>query len=189
MADTTNCITTGVQMKKKTTVNAVLRTALFTITLGVAAPAVFAHGDATHGKPKTAAPIATEEHAFGKQGDPKKITRTIAIDMNDMMRFNPTEITVRQGETIKFVVANKGKLMHEMVIGTMAELKEHGELMKKHPGMEHDEPYMSHVSPGNKAELVWQFTKEGEFHYACLVPGHFEAGMIGKIKVVKSDKG
>jgi uncharacterized cupredoxin-like copper-binding protein len=176
-------------MKKQTKIKAILRTALVTITLGATAPAVLAHTSAPHDKPKAAAPISTEEHAFGKQGDPKKVTRTIAIDMNDMMGFNPPEITVKQGETIRFVVANKGKLMHEMVIGTMEELKEHGELMKKHPGMEHDEPYMSHVSPGKKEELVWQFTKEGEFHYACLVPGHFEAGMIGKIKVVKADKG
>jgi len=86
---------------------------------------------------------------------------------------------------VRFVVANKGKLMHEMVIGTMDELKKHGELMKKHPTMEHDEPYMSHVAPGKKEDLVWQFTKAGEFYYACLIPGHFEAGMIGKIKVVK----
>jgi uncharacterized cupredoxin-like copper-binding protein len=66
----------------------------------------------------------------------------------------------------------------------MEELKAHGELMKKHPGMEHDEPYMAHVSSGKKEEMVWHFTKAGEFHYACLVPGHFEAGMIGKITVV-----
>ncbi|MDB5794043.1 MAG: plastocyanin [Noviherbaspirillum sp.] len=176
-------------MKKQTRSITVLRTALFALTLGAAAPAVFAHGDETHSTPKAAAPISTDEHAFGRQGDPKKVTRTIAIDMNDMMRFNPADITVKQGETIRFVVANKGKLMHEMVIGTMDELKKHGELMKQHPGMEHDEPFMSHVSPGKKGELVWQFTKEGEFNYACLVPGHFEAGMIGKINVVKAAEG
>lgn len=176
-------------MKKQVTIQAVLRTALFTLTLGSMASTVFAHGDAPHGKPKAAAPISTEEHAFGKQGDPKKPTRTLAFEMNDMMRFNPPEITVKQGETIKFVVANKGKLMHEMVIGTMEDLKAHSELMKKYPGMEHDEPYMAHVRPGKKEEIVWQFTKEGEFYYACLIAGHFEAGMIGKIRVVKADKG
>ena len=106
--------------------------------------------------------------------------------MADTMRFGPSDITVKEGETVKFVVANKGQMMHEMVIGTMDELKAHGELMKKHPGMEHDEPYMAHVSPGKKEEMVWQFTKAGEFYYACLVPGHFEAGMIGKIKVTKA---
>jgi uncharacterized cupredoxin-like copper-binding protein len=171
-------------MKKQATSKAVLRNALFALTLAAATPAVLAHGAVTHDKPKAAAPISMEEHAFGKQGDPKKVTRTIVIDMTDMMRFTPPEITVKQGETIKFVVANKGKLMHEMVIGTMEDLKAHGDLMKKHPGMEHDEPYMAHVRPGKKEEMVWHFTKTGEFHYACLVPGHVEAGMIGKVTVV-----
>jgi uncharacterized cupredoxin-like copper-binding protein len=73
--------------------------------------------------------------------------------------------------------------MHEMVLGTLAELREHGELMKKFPDMEHDEPYMAHVKPGNTEDIVWQFTRPGEFYYACLIPGHFEAGMIGKIAV------
>ena len=73
--------------------------------------------------------------------------------------------------------------MHEIVLGTMKELKEHAELMKKHPGMEHDEPHTAHVAPGKTERLLWQFTKAGEFFYACLIPGHFEAGMIGRIAV------
>ncbi|WP_334187089.1 cupredoxin domain-containing protein [Noviherbaspirillum sp.] len=157
--------------------------AAMALSLGLAAPLASAHSGNTHSKDKTATTISAEEKAFGKQGDPKKVTRTITVDMNDTMRFGPSDITVKQGETIRFVVKNSGKMMHEMVLGTMAELKEHGELMKKNPGMEHDEPYMTHVSPGKKEEMVWQFTKPGEFHYACLVAGHFEAGMIGKIKV------
>jgi uncharacterized cupredoxin-like copper-binding protein len=80
-------------------------------------------------------------------------------------------------------VTNAGKVMHEMVLGTMQDLKAHAELMEKHPGMEHDEPYMAHVPPGRTAEILWQFAKAGEFHYGCLVPGHLEAGMIGKITV------
>ena len=153
------------------------------LTLGLTASAALAHGDEGHKASKASAPISAEEHAFGKQGHPKKAARTIAIDMSDMMRFDPADITVKEGETVRFVVTNKGKMMHEMVIGTMDELKAHGELMKKHPGMEHDEPYMAHVSPGKKEEMVWQFTKAGEFYYACLLPGHFEAGMIGKVVV------
>lgn len=170
---------------KQPKVTKIMRIALFMLTLGAASPAVLAHSEDTHAKPKVAAPISTDEHVFGRQGDPKKVTRTVTIDMTDMMRFGPSDITVKEGETIKFVVANKGKIMHEMVLGTMDELKKHGEMMKAHPGMEHDEPYMSHVSPGKKENMVWQFTKPGEFYYACLIPGHFEAGMVGKIKVVK----
>lgn len=167
-------------MKNPTIILAALRAVLLPLAMGMAAPTVLAHGDAAHGPS-----ISSEEHAFGKQGDPKKATRIIAIDMNDMMRFVPADITVKQGETIRFVVANKGKLMHEMVLGTMEALKQHGEMMRKHPGMEHDEPFMAHVAPGRKEDMVWHFTQAGEFHYACLVPGHFEAGMAGKIKVVK----
>lgn len=170
-------------MKKHTTTK-ILSATLMSLVFSLGAGFAQAHGNETHAK-KADAPISTDEHAFGKQGDPKKATRTITIDMADTMRFGPSDITVKEGETIKFVVANKGKMMHEMVIGTMDELKAHGELMKKHPGMEHDEAYMSHVSPGKKEEMVWQFTKAGEFYYACLIPGHFEAGMIGKIKVTK----
>ena len=142
----------------------------------------YAHGDAKHGK-KQAAPISTEEHAFGREGDPKKAMRTIRVDMSDAMRFTPAVLTINRGDTVKFIVKNNGKLMHEMVIGTMKALKEHAEVMKKHPTMEHDEPYMAHVAPGKTETIVWQFTKGGEFHFGCLVPGHFEAGMVGKITV------
>ena len=103
--------------------------------------------------------------------------------MSDAMRYSPAALTIKQDETVRFDVRNNGKVMHEMVLGTMKELKEHAELMKKHPGMEHDEPYMAHVAPGKTERIVWQFTKPGEFYYGCLIPGHFEAGMVGKINV------
>ena len=158
-------------------------TAFLAVALTATSTAALAHGD---GKPDGAgaATISTEQHPFGRQGDPKKVTRTIVVDMTDQMRFGPSAITVRQGETIRFVVHNKGKILHEMVIGTLDELRAHGELMKKHPGMEHDEPYMTHVSAGKKQNMVWHFNQPGEFHYACLLPGHFEAGMVGTIKVL-----
>jgi uncharacterized cupredoxin-like copper-binding protein len=145
--------------------------------------AALAHGPEMHGKAGAPKAISTEEHSFGRQGDPKKVSRTVTVDMSDAMRFSPSEVRVKQGETIRFVAKNGGKVMHEMVLGNLAELKAHGELMKKFPNMEHDEPYMAHVDPGRKGELVWQFTKAGEFHYGCLVPGHFEAGMVGRIVV------
>jgi uncharacterized cupredoxin-like copper-binding protein len=129
--------------------------------------------------------VSTDEHAFGREGNPYKVTRTVNIVMDDRMRFTPASVTVKQGDTIRFIVHNKGKLMHEMVLGTMERLKAHGIMMKKDPGMEHDEPYMAHVQPGGRNEIVWQFTNAGEFHYACLIPGHFEAGMTGNIKVTK----
>jgi uncharacterized cupredoxin-like copper-binding protein len=139
------------------------------------------HGEKRDGK--EARPISTQETAFGREGDPKKATRTVRIGMADTMRYSPADLTIKQGETIRFLVRNNGKVMHELVIGTMKDLKEHAELMKKHPTMEHDEPYMAHVAPGRTEAIVWQFTRAGEFHFGCLVPGHFEAGMVGRITV------
>ena len=140
----------------------------------------WAHGDA---KKPAAKKTTAEEKAFGREGDPKRVTRTINVDMSDTMRYSPSEITVKIGETLRIEAKNSGKTMHEIVLGTMKELKEHSDLMKKHPGMEHDEPYMAHVGPGKTQKIVWQFTKPGEFYYGCLIPGHFEAGMVGKIIV------
>jgi uncharacterized cupredoxin-like copper-binding protein len=172
-------------MKKQSTLFASLAAAVLATSFAVVAPPALAHGDAHDAKDKTSAPISTDEHAFGKEGDPKQITRTIIVDMGDNMRYSPSQIKIRQGETIRFVVRNKGKLKHELVLGTMGELKAHGELMKKNPEMEHDDPYMAHVNPEKQGEMVWQFTKAGEFNYGCLAPGHFEAGMLGKITVTR----
>ena len=144
---------------------------------------VYAHGDAAHAK-KEAKVISADEKDFGREGDLKKVSRTVKIDMSDKLRFTPASLTVKQGETVKFVVKNSGKLMHEMVLGTMQELKEHSAMMQKHPTMEHDEPYMAHVAPGKSETMIWQFTKAGEFYFGCLVPGHFEAGMVGEIRVL-----
>jgi uncharacterized cupredoxin-like copper-binding protein len=144
--------------------------------------AAFGHGEKAHA-PKVNKAISTEERAFGREGDPRKATRTIKVDMNDKMRFSPDVLVIKRGEVVRFEVKNSGKVMHEMVLGTMQDLKEHAELMRKHPGMEHDEPYMAHVAPGKTEKIVWHFTKPGEFHYGCLIPGHFEAGMIGKLVV------
>jgi uncharacterized cupredoxin-like copper-binding protein len=150
--------------------------------LGVIAGGALAHSNTAHGK-KASRPIPTEERPFGREGDPKRVSRTVNVNMSDQMRFTPAELTIKRGDTIRFRVKNSGKVMHEMVLGTMDELKKHAELMKKHPGMEHDEPYMAHVAPGKTEIVVWQFTRPGEFYYGCLVPGHFEAGMIGKVNV------
>lgn len=160
-----------------------LVTAIAATTLAAGASLSLAHGPTEHGK-KAATKISTEEMAFGRQGDPKKVTKTIQVGMADTMRFTPDTVTVKAGDTVKFVVKNHGKQLHEMVIGTEKELKEHAALMLKFPTMEHEEPYMAHVSPGKNEEIVWQFTKPGEYHYGCLIPGHFEAGMKGKITVV-----
>ena len=161
-----------------------IRTPFTTAVLFVAFASgqALAHGETKHDA-KQARAISAEETSFGREGDPKKVSRTVRIDMSDRMRFTPASLSIRQGDTMKFVVKNSGKVMHEMVLGSLKELKEHAEMMKKHPGMEHDEAFMAHVAPGKTAIMVWQFSRAGEFHYGCLVPGHFEAGMVGNIVV------
>lgn len=149
----------------------------------VASTGAYAHGDDKHAAPKVFDASKVEATPFGQQGDPKKATRTVRVGMSDKMRFDPENVTVKKGETVRFVVANKGAVLHEMVLGTVQSLKEHAELMKKHPGMEHDEPSMAHVKPQATGEIVWQFTQAGEFQFACLIPGHYEAGMVGKVVV------
>ena len=123
------------------------------------------------------------ERAYGREGDPRKVVRTIRITTSDAMRYFPDQIRVKRGDTIRFVVANSGELPHEMVIGTMDELRKHAELMKRGREIAHDGANVAHVAPGATGRIVWQFTRAGEFYYGCLIPGHFEAGMIGTIVV------
>jgi len=141
------------------------------------------HGTADHSKGKNRS-VKKEQKDWGIAGDDGPGLRTIEIGMTDRMRFTPDHVEVRQGETVRFVHKNSGKIMHEFVLGTKEELDEHAALMAKFPNMEHDEPYMSHVAPGKKGEIIWTFNRPGEFDFACLLPGHYQAGMVGKIKVV-----
>ncbi len=144
-------------------------------------PPVLAHDS----KPHAEASAHHHEHAaaLGRPGDANKVSRTVDVEMNDKMRFNPADIRVKRGETIRFTVKNTRQLKHEMVLGTRKELKEHAESMKKFPEMEHADPNHLSVEPGKTGEMIWQFTKSGTFDFACLQPGHFEAGMMGKVVV------
>ena len=124
-----------------------------------------------------------ESDAIGKPGVAAKASRTVQIDMTDAMRYSPASVSVKQGETVRFVVKNSGKLKHEMVLGTEKELMEHYEVMKKNPEMEHADENMVTVAPGKSGEIVWQFTKAGKIDFACLQPGHYDAGMKGAVNV------
>jgi uncharacterized cupredoxin-like copper-binding protein len=162
--------------------NALLAAALIGISL-----AAGAHQGATHGKKVGA--VAKEQKAWGIAGDAKAVKRTIEVVMTDNMRFTPDRVEVKESETIRFVHKNAGKIMHEFVIGTRKELDEHAAMMLKFPNMEHDESYMAHVGPGKTGEIIWTFNRAGEFEFACLIPGHYQAGMDGKIKVVPGGEG
>jgi uncharacterized cupredoxin-like copper-binding protein len=81
------------------------------------------------------------------------------------------------------MIRNTGRVLHEFVIGTKKELDEHAALMLRFPDMEHDEPYMAHVGAGKVGTIVWTFNRAGEFDFACLIAGHYQAGMVGRIVV------
>ena len=148
----------------------------------MAHPAPSAHGDA-HTKAAASAPVVKEQKPWGIAADPREAKRRIEIRMSDNMRFTPSHLDITEGETLRLRAVNQGKVLHEIVIGTPDELQAHAELMKKHPGMEHDEPYMAHVNAGRRGEITWTFNRPGDFEFACLIAGHFDAGMRGTIRV------
>jgi len=140
-----------------------------------------AHGDEDH-KKKAGAP-KKEQKPWGIAGERRLARRTVAVQMLDSMRFVPGRLDVRLNETVRFSIRNTGKVMHEFVIGTKDENEKHAALMVKFPDMEHDEPYMAHVAPGKSGEIVWTFNRAGDFEFACLIAGHYQAGMVGAITV------
>lgn len=146
----------------------------------------FAHGEDP--KPHRPAAVTKEQKEWGIAGDARSVTRTVNLTMDDNMRFTPDKLSFKQGETVRFVVRNKGKLLHELVIGTKKELDEHAAMMLKFPAMEHDEPYMAHVGAGKTGNLIWTFNRPGEFDFACLIAGHYQAGMVGKISVAAASR-
>ena len=143
----------------------------------------YAHGEADPAKKASA--VKKEQKDWGIAGDAKVVKRTIVVTMSDAMRYTPDVISVKQGDTVKIVVKNDGKQLHEFVVGTKKELDEHAALMVKFPNMEHDEPYMAHVNAGKTENIIWTFNRAGDFEFACLIAGHYQAGMVGKIIVAK----
>ena len=159
-----------------------LNLALLALVLGASSQVAMSHGDATHAR--KAGAVKKEQMPWGIAGEAKAVTRTITEAMLDKMRFSVDKIEVKQGDTVRFILKNEGKIMHEFVIGTKQVLEEHAALMVKFPTMEHSEPYMAHVPPGKSGEIIWTFNKPGNFDFACLIAGHYQAGMVGKITVV-----
>jgi uncharacterized cupredoxin-like copper-binding protein len=128
------------------------------------------------------------EGAFsaGKPGNPKRPYKTVTVSMHEgegKMYYAPERLEVKRGEQVKFVIKNEGLLAHEFILADTAANLKHAVLMQKYPDMEHDDPNGKTVQPSNTAEILWRFTKRGEFEYGCLIPGHREAGMTGKISV------
>lgn len=148
------------------------------------APAAMAHGPmlGDHGMHGTA-----RSFAAGEPGDPKKASRIVQITMRETedgkMLFSPENLSVRLGEQVKFVLRNSGKVEHEFVLDTLAGNQAHKAGMATDPGMEHHDANAKDVDPAKTGELLWTFTKAGTFEFACLIPGHYEAGMKGTVTV------
>ena len=149
-------------------------------SLGLSSMPASAGGTHDHKHAMEYDPVHNE---FGMYEPDMHVTRTIEMEMSDNMRFTPDKITVNKGDVIKFVHKNTGQQVHEFVLGTPASLDEHAEMMKKFPNMEHEEPYMIHVAPGEEGSITWKFSESGEFAFGCLIPGHYDAGMKGIVQV------
>ena len=126
-----------------------------------------------------------EHFSAGVPGDPKKPARTVTVVMSDAngMKFTPDHVDVKKGEQVRFIIENKGALRHEFMLASVKDNDKHAKLMMKYPDMEHDDPNAKSVDPGKTAEILWRFTKAGTFEFACLIPGHREAGMRGTVTV------
>lgn len=147
---------------------------LLTLVLALSAPLALAGGQHAGGH---------HNPAIGEPGVASQVTRTVQVEASDTMRFTPAELSVKRGETIRFVIRNTGQLPHEFSLGTEKDLLEHYEVMKKFPGMEHAEPNQISLKPGQQGEVIWRFTKAGVVHFACLHVGHYDAGMKGQVRV------
>lgn len=147
------------------------------LAVSIAAPAAAAPGAPGH---------SHDSYSVGEPGNPKKPARLVEVSMKEVdgrMLFEPNRIEVRQGERIRFKLVNAGALDHEFMLGTADENKKHAALMQKFPEMEHDDPNGKSLKSSEKGELVWMFSKLGTFEFACLRPGHYEAGMLGTVVV------
>lgn len=145
----------------------------------------FAAGDHTGHDMKGHSMEQMMASSIGQPGKAANVTRTIDIELGDDMRFKPDRVDVKKGETVRFFVRNAGQIEHEMVLGNVDELKEHAKMMRAMPDMSHEEPNMVKLKPGQRGALIWQFTQTGAVTFACTVPGHLEAGMVGTIAVAQ----
>jgi len=169
-------------------------TRLLTLLASICAAApVAAHGEATrqenthegtHGAMHAAGPASpATQQAWGIAGDAARVSRTVEFRMGDDMRFTPAQLRVKRGQTLRLRVRNDGQVMHEYVLGTRTDNAAHADMMNKSPDMAHEEAYMAHVPPGQTREIVWTFNRAGSFEFACLIAGHYQAGMKGLVEV------
>lgn len=128
-----------------------------------------------------------DEYAIGMKAEKVNSKRAINISMREdeegNMIFEPKKLQFRQGETVTLNFVNKGETKHEFVMDTQANVLEHKAVMEKNPDMEHADDNSLSLEPGEKGQIIWTFAKSGDFAFACLIPGHYESGMHGPLKV------
>lgn len=155
----------------------VTSSALLLVLLGTTAFAAGTHGGGHD----------DSQMAVGQPGKASEVSRTIEVIMKETddgeMLFEPKEINVKKGETIRFTVMNKGELEHEFVLDNHENVMTHKAAMSKMPEMEHDDPNSVRLDSGMDGEVIWTFSNAGPFEFACLIPGHYESGMKGDITV------
>lgn len=157
--------------------------AVVAVTLVLSACGGHGHSTDHHSGDRGEGHHSGDKDSIGVPGAAVEVDRTIEVVMGDTMRFVPENINVESGQTIRFKLKNAGAVKHEMVIGKLEYLVEHSEMMKKFPNMEHEEPNMLLLDPAAEGELIWTFTKAGTVDFACLQPGHYDAGMKGVVSV------
>lgn len=119
-----------------------------------------------------------------------QVARVIEVRMDDQMRFVPDALEVQAGQAVRLMVHNAGRLPHELVLGTEEQIREHAQQMKQASAQAHAHSHDAAgaaaiaVQPGATGELVLRFDQPGRFQMACLIPGHYEAGMRGSLTVV-----
>jgi uncharacterized cupredoxin-like copper-binding protein len=139
-----------------------------------------------HDSQHVAVPVPYEAEV-GVPGDSDKVTSTIWVRMletaDGRMAFDPAVIIARRGETVRIVLENQGASDHEFILGTPPELAEHAAMMRDMPEMAHEDQNSLRLQPGASDEIIWKFGVSDRIEFACLVPGHYESGMRGKVLV------
>ncbi|WP_442593353.1 cupredoxin domain-containing protein [Parapusillimonas sp. JC17] len=121
--------------------------------------------------------------AIGRPGDSSKVDKAVAMTVNDATHFEPSRIKVKAGDTVLFKVKNTGDFSHEMVLGTIGDLRAHAVLMQKEPAMEHVQSNVVTLNPGQTSTITWKFMRSGKVDFACLVSWHLKFGTLGEIIV------
>jgi uncharacterized cupredoxin-like copper-binding protein len=127
----------------------------------------------------------SHEMEIGQPGN-KHINRSVTVKMSETengMIFKPDQLSFKAGQTIKIKLINKGEFEHEFVMDTMAAIVKHKAMMEDSPDMNHSDPNSLRLGPNEKGEILWTFSNAGTFEFACLIPGHYEAGMHGEISI------